>query len=90
MIASVSLSYMIYMQLSMSMGREVCYQCLWERRFAINVYGKGVCYQCLWGGRYAINVHGKGEMSIGREVCCFTDNWTDQWKSHFSAALVIC
>ena len=78
------------MQLSMSMGG----------RFAINVYGKGgllsmsmgkeVCYECLWGGRYAINVHGKGEMSIGREVCSFTDNWTDQWKSHFSAALVIC
>ena len=44
MIASVSLSYMIYMQLSMPIGREVCYQCLWGGRFAINVHGKGEMY----------------------------------------------
>ena len=71
MIASVSLSYMIYMQLSMSMGREVCYQCLWGGRFAINVYGEGgllsmsmgreVCYQCTWEGR---NVYREGGLQF--------------------------
>ena len=52
-IASVSLSYMMYMQLSMPIGREVCYQCLWGGRYAINVYGEG----------------GLLSMSMGREKC---------------------